>query len=313
MDIGSDSARGLFAGVDEFPDSEAGERFHSLLGIDALKEQVVRHAEVILAPHRLKNWAEQNRLDGSPLLSAFRHRTPLLVFAGDVGTGKSALAETFGNEVARRLHLPVTLYRLSLSARGSGAVGEMTQLLAAAFEEVGASGRRLRRSGSDETSGGIVFVIDEADALAQSRELAQMHHEDRAGVNELIRGIDDLGRDAVPVLVVMCTNRLSALDPAIRRRAAEIFVFDRPNDEQRRALLNTLFHAVLKGQDLEALVQATGPQNGCAYGFTYSDIAHRLVSAAVLDAYPHDRLAGARIVKLAERLAATKPFESELS
>jgi hypothetical protein len=30
--------------------------------------------------------------------------------------------------------------------------------------------------------------VDEGDALAQSRDLAQMHHEDRAGVNALIRG-----------------------------------------------------------------------------------------------------------------------------
>ena len=50
--------------------------------------------------------------------------------------------------------------------------------------------------------------------MAQSRELGQMHHEDRAGVNALIRGVDYL---------VMCTNRLEALDHAvpIRRRKIE--------------------------------------------------------------------------------------------
>jgi len=56
----------------------------------------------------------------------------------------------------------------------------MTTLLAKAFEAVhefakGARGRdgQLRH--------GVILLVDEADALAQSRELVQMHHEDRAG------------------------------------------------------------------------------------------------------------------------------------
>lgn len=311
-DFSADSAGGLFAGIDEFPDHDAEDRFQSLVGVDELKNQVVRHAEVILAPERLKAWASRNRLEGSALLAAFAHRPPLLVFAGDVGTGKSALAETFGDEVARRSKSPVTMYRLSLSARGSGAVGEMTQLLASAFEEIRTAGRRLRGPRHGPASGGIVFVIDEADALAQSRELAQMHHEDRAGVNELIRGIDDLGRDALPVLVVMCTNRLSALDPAIRRRAAETFSFDRPNDEQRRRVLANLFPSpLLQRSDLEALVVATGGSSERPCGYTYSDITHRLVTAVVLDAYPSDQVDGRRVLVLAEALTPTPSFESE--
>jgi len=39
---------------------------------------------------------------------------------GDVGAGKSALAESFGCDLATHLKLPVSLYRLKLSARGSG-------------------------------------------------------------------------------------------------------------------------------------------------------------------------------------------------
>ena len=75
----------------------------------------------------------------------------------------------------------------------------------------------------------MVLVIDEADALAQSREMAQMHHEDRAGVNALIRGIDELAGRRLPIAVVLCTNRPDAIDPAVRRRAAEIFRFERPD------------------------------------------------------------------------------------
>jgi AAA+ superfamily predicted ATPase len=67
--------------------------------------------------------------------------------------------------------------------------------------------------------GAVILLVDEADALAQSREAAQMRHEDRAGVNAFIRGVDRIG-NGLPAAVIMCTNRLSALDPAVRRRAA---------------------------------------------------------------------------------------------
>ena len=69
----------------------------------------------------------------------------------------------------------------------------------------------------------LVLVVDEADALAQSRAAEQMHHEDRAGVDALLAGVDSLAGEHVPVLVVMCTNRERALDPAVLRRAAATF------------------------------------------------------------------------------------------
>lgn len=38
------------------------------------------------------------------------------MFAGDVGCGKTALAESFGCDLADSLNLPVFLYRLKLTA-----------------------------------------------------------------------------------------------------------------------------------------------------------------------------------------------------
>lgn len=112
------------------------------------------------------------------------------------------MTETFGDAIAREAHIGVTLYALSLNARGTGAVGEMTSLLSAAFAEVKQAAKRGAGRGSKHNSG-IVLLVDEADALAQSRELGQMHHEDRAGVNALIRGVDDLATGNLPAIVVM--------------------------------------------------------------------------------------------------------------
>src|SRR5258705_6280940 len=112
----------------------------------------------------------------------------------------------------------------------------MTQLLSAAFDHTLAEAAKLK-SASGKVRGAVILLIDEADALAQSREAAQMHHEDRAGVNALIRGVNRLANGSLPAAAIMCTNRLGALDPAVRRRAAEILEFTRPDDARRKALL----------------------------------------------------------------------------
>ena len=142
----------------------------------------------------------------------------------------------------------------------------------------------------------------------QSRELSQMHHEDRAGVNAVIRGIDDLAEDRAGVLVVMCTNRLEALDPAVRRRAAAEFVFERPTAEQRRQVLAAgLAGANLSEAIIEQLVVATGEKVG-EVGFTYSDLTQRLLPSIVLKAYPDKAVSGDLAIEVARSITATAAF-----
>lgn len=70
-----------------------------------------------------------------------------------------------------------------------------------------------------------------------------------------IRGVDRLSKGGLPAAVLMCTNRLNALDPAVRRRAADVLVFERPSDEQRLETLSRgLQGAGLTARDLQALV-----------------------------------------------------------
>lgn len=108
----------------------------------------------------------------------------------------------------------------------------------------------------------------------------------------------------------MCTNRISALDPAVRRRAADILSFERPGDEQRRFVLTARLQPIgLARQQIDALVTATGPQRGGReYGFTFSDLTQRLLPAIVLDAYPSKPIDGARAVEIARAMVPTPPF-----
>lgn len=245
------------------------------------------------------------------MLNSILRRPPLVVLAGDVGSGKTELAETIGDAVARQEKINITLYPLSLSARGQGRVGEMTQLLSVAFDHAVADATKLKSS-SGKARGAVILLVDEADALAQSREAAQMHHEDRAGVNAFIRGVDRLGNSRLPAAVIMCTNRLGALDPAVKRRAADILTFNRPNDAQRRAVLDGTFKGLgFSGSQIDELVAITGPTKSQEYGFTFSDLTQRLLPAIVLDAYPFQPVTPARALEIARDMNPTPPFEEK--
>jgi SpoVK/Ycf46/Vps4 family AAA+-type ATPase len=303
----------LFEPARDFPDPAAADRYASLVGLDDVKKLLHKEGLVRLDPQRLAAWSSKHHGGQIAALAYFRSRPPLFVFAGDVGTGKTQLAETFGDRLATESGLPIGLRKMTLNARGSGRVGEMTSLISSAFAEVEREAQTLVKGG--RSKGGIVLLIDEADALAQSRELEQMHHEDRAGVNALIRGVDHIAQESLPVLVVACTNRLDALDPGLRRRAAQTFAFGRPSVDQREAVLTTALEGLdLSAKQIRDLAVATGGgHNGRDYGPTYSDLTQRLVPLAVLDAYPTDPLTFARLMAHARALVPTAPFRTPTS
>ena len=136
-----------------------------------------------------------------------------------------------------------------------------------------------------------------------------MHHEDRAGVNAFIRGVDRLAEKRFPAVVVLCTNRLSAIDPAVQRRAAEVFEFHRPNDAQRRTVIETpLEEAGLTASQIDKLVEITGPRSDSEVGFTFSDLTQRLLPSLVLDAYPDRAISFERAEEIVGRMRPTQPF-----
>jgi AAA+ superfamily predicted ATPase len=295
-----------------FPDVVLQERLARLVGLDTHKERLSKILGLLVNQAGLEAWAQKYHPNAKQLLKHVLRRPPLVVLAGDVGSGKTELAETIGDAVARQEKIEITLYPLSLSSRGQGRVGEMTQLLSAAFDYTVEAATKLRGS-TGRSRGAIILLVDEADALAQSRESAQMHHEDRAGVNAFIRGIDRLANGQLPAAVIMCTNRLSALDPAVRRRAAEILTFERPNDAQRHAVLDTALHPLgLSARHIEELVAETGKGKG-RYGFTFSDLTQRLLPAIVLDAYPSRGVEAVRAMEIARQMQPTPPFEEKKS
>lgn len=135
-----------------------------------------------------------------------------------------------------------------------------------------------------------------------------MHHEDRAGVNAFIRGVDRLAEKQLPVAVVLCTNRLRAIDPAVMRRAAEIFDFDRPGDIQRRAVIeDPLTELGFNSSHIDEIVRLTaGGKDGV--GFTFSDLTQRLLPTLILDAYPDRPVRFERAVEILRTMKPTPRF-----
>lgn len=305
----SSTPGGVFEAAATLPDVDAQARLARLVGMDDKIKRLANVLGVLVNPTGLRKWQGRHHADAAALLDTVLLRPPLVVLSGDVGSGKTELAETIGDKVARQEGIEITLLPLSLSSRGQGRVGEMTQLVSSAFDYAVTEATKFKSSKGGAARGGVILLVDEADALAQSRESEQMHHEDRAGVNAFIRGVDRLSKGGLPAAVLMCTNRLNALDPAVRRRAADVLVFERPSDEQRLEVLSRgLQGAGLTARDLQALVTATGPRQKGSYGFTFSDIAQRLLPAIVLDAYPDSPITGARAVEIARLMLATPPF-----
>ena len=309
--MGEQPDAGLFGSVTELPDERLARSYEALVGIDGIKERLDAEARIMLNPARLDDWSTAAYGSRVRIADIFRDRPPLFLFAGDVGCGKTALAESFGDKIARTERIPVTLYRLSLNARGSGMVGEMTKLIAEAFARVREAAERVG-AGGGPARGAAVLVIDEADALAQSREAAQMHHEDRAGVNALISGIDQLSGRRLPVMVVMCTNRPGAIDPAVVRRAAATFRFGRPDLAQRRQVLGSYLGELGFGEDdLEQLARALGETENREYGATYADLVQRLLPSFLLDAQPDRKIDAGLALAAAKAFEPTRPFADE--
>jgi SpoVK/Ycf46/Vps4 family AAA+-type ATPase len=278
-------------------------RESSLLGFEQRYARINEQLRLLLNLPDLAVWSKQFHKTKLPLVDLVSEQYPLVIFHGDIGTGKTATAECIANRLAResRCEDPL-LFRLSNRVRGGGRVGEMGTLLTQAFAEVVQSAGKSRRA---------FLVIDEADSLGAVRSQEHSHHEDKVAVNTLIQCIDDLRRFSGRVVVFLCTNRLSVIDPALLRRAAIVEEFTRPGNDERLALLsNDLQGTGITAAELNKLVSLTGPKSDQP-GWTYSDIRTRLYPTAMAKAFPSRAVCAADFLSAATLLRPSPVMEDK--
>jgi hypothetical protein len=244
----------FFSFETHFPSPEYKGRIDQLLGIDP----IISEAQAIfrsLIPGTLESWA----LRHYPLVEADPRSelngTPVLLFSGDPGTGKTALATSIGDWLARESGYPVQLLKLDLGVRGGGHVGEFTTNITEVWRQV--VERHLH------TEGFTIFLIDDADAIVQNRANSEQHHEDRAGVDAIIQQLDE--HRHLAIVVILITNIIDYTDPAVRRRAVHKFHFPRPGLAVRRQLLNKPYLHHLPATLLDEIAEKTD-------GYTPHDI-----------------------------------------
>lgn len=301
----------LFEQPFEYPDVEIRERFTDLVGLDEHKSRLIKILSLLINPEGIRSWAEKYHPESNRIVNLVLKRPPLVVLEGDVGCGKTELALTIGDAVARQEKIEISLLPLSLATRGQGLVGEMTKLISSAFDHTIEKAIKLK-SQTGSSRGGIILLIDEADALAQSRETNQMHHEDKAGVNAFIRGIDRIANAKLPAAVIMCTNRLSSLDPAIKRRSADVIKFARPTEVQQLAVaVEPLKELGFSQKQVEDFISKTNKlhTDRLGYGYSFSDIMQRLLPSIILDAYPDKQVQFEQALSIAQSILPTSPFK----
>jgi AAA+ superfamily predicted ATPase len=277
----------------ELPNNPIAAVSSRLIGFESRYQRLRRDLRLLADPEEVRAWSKKHHHKELVVCAVVADRYPLVIFAGDVGTGKTVTAEGVCDRLAREARHDAMLFKLSTRVRGSGKVGQMSSLLNEAFDAVVKQAGKTRHA---------FLIIDEADSLASSRETAQSHHEDKVAVNTIIQKVDDLRRHSGRILVFLCTNRADALDPAIVRRAARTEIFERPKDQEREELLRMDLDGLnIKDDAIRELVRLTGPQNGRP-SFTFSDLRSKLLPDALCRAFPTRALTSDDLVQAAKEV-----------
>lgn len=266
----------------ELPNNRLQAIGDKLVGFKERFERIRRDMHMLSNPDEVKDWSKSHYRTILPVCDVIMDRYPLMVFEGDVGTGKTATAECSSDRLARQLKKPAMLFKMSTRVRGSGKVGQMSTLINQAFGIVAAEAGKKKYA---------FLIVDEADSLTAARDNQQSHHEDRVAVNTIIQKVDDVRKFGGRILVFLCTNRFSTLDAAVLRRAARIETFQRPNDNEREQLIRMDCHGMgLSETQIHELVSLTGPKDSTHPGFTYSDLRTRWLPEALSYAFPDRKL-----------------------
>jgi hypothetical protein len=167
-----------------------------------------------------QQWGFANRADRGLGIGA--------LFCGGSGTGKNMAAEVLAR------HVDLDLYRIDLASVVNKYIGETE--------------KNLRRVFDAFDDGGAILFFDEADALFGKRSEVKDSHDRYANIeiNYLLQRIE-----AYRGLVILATNRRSALDAAFLRRLRFIVEFPYPGVDERTKMWKRVFPPGTPTEDLD--------------------------------------------------------------
>jgi SpoVK/Ycf46/Vps4 family AAA+-type ATPase len=274
------------------PNQAAEAAYYDLIAIDEQKNALLNTLALFFDKDKVDKWQKKHHPQGLEFFENLAGGTPLIILSGDVGCGKTALAHSIGSPLAKQIDKRVTVFETPSNIRGAGRVGEISNRITDAFEQV----KSKIKSGQMG-----ILIIDEADDLATDRDQNQAHHEDRAGLNVLIKQIDLIAREDIALAVVLITNRLKVLDPAVVRRATQIIEFTRPNADDRKLLFQRIFKGSTLSQiDYGELVEASAHPDT---PYSFSDLIQKAGKQALYHAIQSNQAFGKDVyIKMIKRV-----------
>lgn len=95
------------------PDERLKRRGRRLIGFPERYERLKRELRLLLDPEGVEAWSKKLYGQRVPLVDVAADRYPLVIFHGDVGTGKTETAEAASDALARELDREARLFKLS--------------------------------------------------------------------------------------------------------------------------------------------------------------------------------------------------------
>jgi SpoVK/Ycf46/Vps4 family AAA+-type ATPase len=271
------------------------DRYDKLIGLDVQKEALLFNLKLILDNESLNDWKKKHHPKGLSFLDQHFRFSPLLILSGEVGCGKTELANCIAGPLVHQLGgKTVKIFSTPSDLRGSGLVGQLSARITSSFEQ---AKKELHKGEKG------ILILDEADDIATARDQEQAHHEDKAGVNALIKEIDRLGKDDSNLAVILISNRSDIMDPAILRRATQEITFRRPLEAEVKEIIQYLLKGIdASAKEVEGLVAHCMTRSPL---FSYSDFFNRIGIQAIRTAYQNNRAFSFKLLE--ETIITTNP------
>lgn len=195
-----------------------------------LQNETSKSLELVVKEHR-----SSSKLAEAGLLPRRK-----LLFWGPPGCGKTATAQW----LAHQLGLPCGVVRLA-------------SLITSYVGETGANVQKVLQIANQTP---MVLLIDEADAIAKSRDDENDIGELRRVVNTLLQGLDSFtSKDSI---VILASNHTHLFDGALWRRFDDVIEFPLPSEKERLEILHYLTNGIKINGSLATVAKGTA---GCSY------------------------------------------------
>src|SRR5690554_5401139 len=103
----------IFDKIVELPSASVAERTKHLVGFESKFERIFSNLKLLLDQEGLIEWSKKFHKIELPIISQLKDKYPLIILAGDAGTGKTVSAEAIADRMIRELKKEKFFLKLS--------------------------------------------------------------------------------------------------------------------------------------------------------------------------------------------------------